>query len=134
MDLDHSVKVDGILFKNLKVKLWSIFSKYFLALAKCIIQELITTFDFSVIKIFFYNFFSINSHWIEYLDLQMKNSETFSTFKKSIFKFIGPSSNSSFNCHSPNGIKLITRLRLDLSYFCEHKFRYNHRTKNKVSL
>ena len=33
--------------------------------------------------------------------------------------------NSIFNCHSPNGIKLITRLRLGLSHLREHKFRHN---------
>ena len=55
----------------------------------------------------------------------MKNSKTFSAFKKSILKFIRRSSNSIVNCHSPKGIKLITRLRLGLSHFREHKFRHN---------
>ena len=40
-------------------------------------------------------------------------------------KFIRPSSNSIINCHSPNGIKLITRLRLGLSHLRELKFRHN---------
>ena len=31
----------------------------------------------------------------------------------------------TFNCHSPKGIKLITRLRLDLSHLREHKFQHN---------
>ena len=53
------------------------------------------------------------------------NSKTFSAFKKSILKFTRPSSNSIFNCHSPKGIKLITRLRLDLSHLREHKLRHN---------
>ena len=56
--------------------------------------------------------------------LRFKN-KTFSAFKKSIYKFIRPSSNSIFSCHSPKGIKLITRLRLGLSHPCEHKFRRN---------
>ena len=59
------------------------------------------------------------------LDLKIRNSKTFSAFKKSIWEFIRPSSNSIFNCHSPKGIKLITRLRLGLSHLCEHKFRHN---------
>ena len=46
-------------------------------------------------------------------------------FKKSILKFIRPYSRSIFNCHIPNGIKLITKLRLGLSYLREHKFRHN---------
>ena len=59
------------------------------------------------------------------LDLKIRNSKTFSAFKKSILKFIRPSSNSFFNCRSPKGIKLITRLRLGLSHLREHKFRHN---------
>ena len=50
---------------------------------------------------------------------------TFSAFKKSILNFLRPSSNSIFDCHSPNGIKIITRLRLGLSQHPEHKFRHN---------
>ena len=42
-----------------------------------------------------------------------------------LLKFIKPSSNSLFNCHSRKGIKLITRLRLDLSHLRKHKFRHN---------
>ena len=59
------------------------------------------------------------------LDLKIRNSKTFSTFKKNILKFIRPSSNFIFNCHSPKGIKLITRLRLGLSHLREHKFRHS---------
>ena len=77
-----------------------------------------------------HNFF-INSFFpstvIEWnnLDLKIRNSKTFSAFKKSILKFIRPSSNSIFNCHSPKEIKLITRLRLVLSHLREHKFQHN---------
>ena len=77
-----------------------------------------------------HNFF-INSFFpstiIEWnnLDLKIRNSKTFSAFKKSILKFIRPSSNSVFKYHSPKGVKLITRLRLDLGHLCEHKFWHN---------
>ena len=57
--------------------------------------------------------------------MKIRNSKTFSAFKKSIWKSIRPSSNSILNCHSPKGIKLITRLGLDLSHLREHKFRHN---------
>ena len=57
--------------------------------------------------------------------MKIWNSQTFSAFKKSILKFVRPSSNSIFHWHSPKGIKLNTRLRLDLSHLCEHKFRHN---------
>ena len=58
-------------------------------------------------------------------DLKTRNSEAFSASKKSILKFIRPSSNSVFNCHCPNGIKLITRLRLGLCQLRELKLRKN---------
>ena len=35
-----------------------------------------------------------------------------------------PSGSSVFNCHNPRGVKLLTRLRLGLSYLCEHKFKH----------
>ena len=57
--------------------------------------------------------------------MEIRNSEIFSAFKKSILKFIRASSNSIFNCHSSKGIKLITKLRLGLSHLREHKFRLN---------
>ena len=82
------------------------------------------TFPFSVLNILEILVPSIVIEWNN-LDLKIRNSETFSTFEKNIFKFIRPSSNSIFNCHSPNGIKLIARLRLGLSHLCERKFRHN---------
>ena len=57
--------------------------------------------------------------------MKIRNSKTFSAFKKSTLKFIKPSSNSIFNCNSSKGIKLVTRLRLGLSHLREHKFRHN---------
>ena len=59
------------------------------------------------------------------LDLKIRNSKTFSVFRKNNLKFIRPSSNSICNCHSPKGIRLITRLRLGLSHLREHEFRHN---------
>ena len=75
---------------------------------------------------FFINSFfpSTATEWNN-LDLKIRNSITFPAFKKSIFKFVRPSSNSIFICHSPKAIKLITRLKLGLSHLREHKFRYN---------
>ena len=57
--------------------------------------------------------------------MKIRNSETFSVFKKSVLKFVRPSSNLICNYHSPNGMKLITRLRLGLSHLHEHEFRQN---------
>ena len=116
------------LLKYLKVNLRSISSEYFLALAKHIIQELMIRFPSSVVNIFFFYKFFFPSTVIEWnnLDLKIRNYSTFSTFRKNILKFIRPSSSSIFNCHSPKSIKLITRLRSDLSHLLEHKFRRNY--------
>ena len=46
------------------------------------------------------------------LDINIRNSESFATFKKSILRFIRPSENPIFNCYNPSGIELITRLRV----------------------
>ena len=109
--------------KYLKVNLWIIF--YFLALAKHIKPELIVTFPTSVLNLFFRIFFPWTVIEWNDLDLNIRNSETFSAFKKSILKFIRPFSNWIFNCDSLNGIKLITRIRFGLSHLREHKFRQN---------
>ena len=59
------------------------------------------------------------------LDWKIKNSESIETFKKRILSFIRPSPNSTFNCHNPKGIKLLSRLRLGLSHLREHKFKHS---------
>ena len=59
------------------------------------------------------------------LDWEIKNSESIVTFKKRILSFIRPSANSTFNCHNPRGIKLLSRLRLGLSHLRKHKFKHS---------
>ena len=59
------------------------------------------------------------------LDPKLCNSENFCIFKNNILKFIRPKPNSFFNCCNLKGIRLITRLRLELSHLREHKFKYN---------
>ena len=46
-------------------------------------------------------------------------------FKKCILAFIRPSTNNTFHYHDPNGLKLITRLRLGLSHLRFHKFKHS---------
>ena len=47
------------------------------------------------------------------LDWKMKNSKSVGTFKKRILAFIRLiAPNSAFSCHYPEGIKLLSRLRL----------------------
>ena len=57
---------------------------------------------FNVRHTFFRNsyFPSIVTEWNN-LDKSIRNSESFSIFKKNILEFIQPSPNSIFNCHNP---------------------------------
>ena len=60
------------------------------------------------------------------LDSNFRNSEHFGIFKKSIVKFIRSKRNSFYNCCSLKGIRLITRLHLELSHLqLRSKFKYN---------
>ena len=59
------------------------------------------------------------------LDKSIRSSESFAVFKKTILQFIRPTPNSTFNCHNPIGIKLITRLRLGLNHLQNRKFKHN---------
>ena len=56
------------------------------------------------------------------LDSNLRISKSIS---KEILNFIRPSLNSVFDIHNPEGIKLITRLRLGLSRLREHKFKHS---------
>ena len=65
------------------------------------------------------------------LDHDHRNSESYTLFRSSILKFIRPSPNSFYGSQNIMGIKLVTRLRLDLSHLREHKFKHSfHDTLN----
>ena len=51
------------------------------------------------------------------LDSSIRNSKSLAIFKKRISAFVRPSANSTFHCHNPNDLKLITSLRLGLTHF-----------------
>ena len=59
------------------------------------------------------------------LDWEIKNSESIVTFERRILSFIRPSANSTFSCHNPRGIKLLSRIRLGLSHLREQKFKHS---------
>ena len=61
------------------------------------------------------------------LDPDIKNIQSISLFKKAILKFIRPSAAHVFDVTDYSGLKLLTRLRLNLSHLNEHKFRHNFR-------
>ena len=48
-----------------------------------------------------------------------------SAFNNKILKFIRPRPNSTFNVYNPHGIKLLTRLRVELTHLREGKIRHN---------
>ena len=90
-------------------------------------QETLTIFLNSMLDIHFFRnsyFTSIVIEWNN-LDKSIRNSESFSIFKKNILKFIRPSPNKIFNCHNPKGVKLLTRLRLRLSHLRDHQFKHS---------
>ena len=55
----------------------------------------------------------------------MRNSESMGIFNKHMLRFIRPATNRNFHCHRRGGLKLITGLRLGLSYLRYNKFKYN---------
>ena len=59
------------------------------------------------------------------LDPNLRNSDTYETFKNAALKFITFSPNSVFECHNHQGIKFLTRLCLGLSHLREHKFKHS---------
>ena len=59
------------------------------------------------------------------LGLNIRNSESLNISKKSLLKFKPSSGSSVFNFHNPRGVKLLTRLRRDLSHLPEHKFKHD---------
>ena len=82
--------------------------------------------QFNVRHTFFRNsyFPSIVTEWNN-LDKSIRNSESFSIFKKNILQFIRPSPNSIFNCQNPKGVKLLARLRSGLTHLRDHKFKHS---------
>ena len=59
------------------------------------------------------------------LDTDIRKSDSISIFKKRILSFIRPLPNKVSNSHNPQGLKLLTRLRLGPSNLCYHKFKHN---------
>ena len=58
-------------------------------------------------------------------DLNIHNSETLTSFKSKVLKFIRPSENSAFLYDKAKEIQLLTRLRFRLSHLRDHKFKHS---------
>ena len=58
-------------------------------------------------------------------DIDIRKSDSISTFKKRILSFIRLLPNKVSNSHNPQGLKLLTRLQLGFSHLRYHKFKHN---------
>ena len=56
---------------------------------------------------------------------KIRKTEPIQNIRVAILNFIGPKENSVFDIHNTNGIKLLSRLRLNFSHLDEHTFRHN---------
>ena len=70
-------------------------------------------------------FFSYTIKKWNTLSLEIRNSESYSIFKKSLLKFIRMIPNSIFSVADIYGLKLPTRPRAGLSHLRKHKSRHN---------
>ena len=59
------------------------------------------------------------------LDPAIKNVDTIFSFKKALLRFIRTIPAAVYNINDAVGLKLLTRLRVNLSHLNEHKFRHN---------
>ena len=59
------------------------------------------------------------------LDINLGNAKCFLIFRNSLLKIGRPIQNPIYNIHDPVGIKYLTRLKLGLNHFNDHKFRQN---------
>ena len=59
------------------------------------------------------------------LDTDIRKSDSISIFKKRILSFIRPLPNKVLNSNNPQGLKLLTRLRLGVTHLRCHKFKHN---------
>ena len=74
---------------------------------------------------FKYSFFpSTLNGWFN-IDLNIRNSESFSIFKSKLLSFICPVQTNICNIFHPKGLTFRTRLRLGLSYLNEYRFQHN---------
>ena len=58
-------------------------------------------------------------------DWRIRQSTTMLSFRNALLKIGRPIHKPVYNIHEPNGLRLLTRLRLGLSHLNEHKFNHN---------
>ena len=84
-------------------------------------QKIIKTFSART-KIFESSFFPHCAEAWGNLSEELRNINSINMFKTCILNFVRLRENSVFEVHDINGLKLLTRLRLDFSNLNEHKF------------
>ena len=95
-------------------------------------QKIIKTFTART-KTFESSFFPHCAEAWRNLSEELRNEKSINKFKTSILNFVRPTENSVFEVHDINGVKLLTRLRLNFSHLNEHKFGHNfHDTINPM--
>ena len=86
--------------------------------------EDVTTF-YCRIDAFKYSYFPHTILEWNKLDMQIRRSESFLSFKNSLLKIGRPTAKLIYKIHNPIGLKFLTRLRLGLSQLNKHKFKHN---------
>ena len=59
------------------------------------------------------------------LDPEIRNVETYASFRKMLLNFTRPTGSSTYKIYDQLGIKVLTRLQLGFSHLSEHIFRHN---------
>ena len=67
---------------------------------------------------------AVISEWNS-LNINIRNSSSIIVCKKELLKFIRPEPNCTYNFNDTKGLKLLTKLRLELNHLGDHKFSYN---------
>ena len=65
---------------------------------------------------------SASAEWNK-LDLDVRNSPSYLTFKKKVLNFIRPRSNDVFSVSHPKGLNFLTNLRVGFSHVRQHKLK-----------
>ena len=73
------------------------------------------------------------SEWNQ-LDETTKNSPTISVFKKELVHLVKPTKKSFFGIHDIEGVRLLTRLRVQFSDLREHKFRHKFQCSSPMCI
>ena len=75
--------------------------------------------------IFKYSYFPVTIMEWNKTDVKLRKSESLPYFRNALLKVGRPTDKPVHNNHNPIGLKLLTRLRLGLSYLNEHKLKHN---------